>query len=146
MAANEKVKQATELLEKGVEEVFTSGRLAEYLDVMSRFHSYSARNCMLIYMQMPEATRVAGYKAWQQKFNRQVRKGEKSIAILAPIRHKSFPRLRPTSRQTWSASRSFAARSSLAPRFRWSGTSTSPTQNATATTAGARTESASVAA
>lgn len=89
---NEAVERAAELLERGVEEVFTSGKLADYLDVMSRFHSYSARNCMLIYMQNPEATHVAGYKAWQTKFNRQVRRGEKSIAILAPIKHKAVIR------------------------------------------------------
>lgn len=93
-----KVKYATELLEQGVEEMFTSGRLVEYLDVMSRFHSYSARNCMLILMQNPEATHVAGYKAWQQKFHRQVRKGEKSITILAPISHKTT--IRETNKDT----------------------------------------------
>lgn len=84
-----KVKQATELLEQGVEDIFTSGKMAEYLDVMSRFHNYSARNCLLILMQNPEATHVAGYKAWKTKFNRQVRKGEKSMTILAPIAHKT---------------------------------------------------------
>lgn len=84
-----KVKQATELLEQGVEGIFTSGKMAEYLTVMSRFHSYSARNCMLILMQNPEATHVAGYRAWQNKFHRQVRKGEKSLTILAPIAHKT---------------------------------------------------------
>jgi antirestriction protein ArdC len=93
-----KVRQATELLERGVEDVFTSGRMAEYLTVMSRFHSYSARNCMLILMQKPEATRVAGYKAWRQKFNRQVRKGERSITILAPIAHKTT--IRETNKDT----------------------------------------------
>lgn len=93
-----KVKEATELLEKGVEEMFTSGRLIEYFEVMSRFHSYSARNCMLILMQNPEATRVAGYKAWQQKFHRQVRKGEKSMTILAPIAHKTT--IRETNKDT----------------------------------------------
>ena len=94
----EKVKKATELLEQGVEEIFTSGKFAEYLEVMSRFHSYSARNCLLILMQNPEATRVAGYRAWQQKFHRQVRKGEKAMTILAPIAHKSI--IRETDKQT----------------------------------------------
>lgn len=83
-----KVKAAAELLEQGVEGIFESGRMAEYLEVMGRFHNYSARNCVLILMQMPEATHVAGYKAWQQKFHRQVRKGEKAITILAPIPRK----------------------------------------------------------
>lgn len=93
-----KVKRAAELLEQGVEDMFTSGRLVEYFEVMSRFHSYSARNCMLILMQNPEATRVAGYKAWQRKFHRQVRKGEKSITILAPIAHKTT--IRETNKDT----------------------------------------------
>lgn len=90
--ANEKVKQAAEMLEKGVAEIIDSGRLTEWLDVMSRFHRYSARNTILIWIQNPEATHVAGYKAWKQKFNRQVRKGEKAISILAPIKHKSVIR------------------------------------------------------
>lgn len=89
---SEKVKEAAELLEQGVADIFYSGKMAEYLTVMSRFHSYSARNCMLILMQNPEATHVAGYKAWQQKFHRQVRKGEKSMTILAPIAHKTTVR------------------------------------------------------
>jgi len=84
----EQVKAATELLERGVSEVFESGRFAEWLDVMGRFHHYSARNCILIMMQCPNATHVASYKKWQNDFNRQVRKGEKSIRILAPIQHR----------------------------------------------------------
>lgn len=75
-------------LEDGVKAVFSSGKYTEYLDVMSRFYSYSANNCLLIAMQKPEATLVAGFKAWQTKFNRQVRKGEKAIRILAPCPHK----------------------------------------------------------
>lgn len=90
--SNARVKQATELLEQGVEEMFQSGRLTDYLDVMSRFHNYSARNVMLILMQKPDATHVAGYRAWQRKFHRQVRKGEKSIGILAPVPHKAVVR------------------------------------------------------
>ena len=84
----EQVKAAAELLERGVNEVFESGRFAEWLDVMGRFHHYSARNCVLIMMQCPNATHVASYKKWQKDFNRQVRKGEKSIRILAPIQHR----------------------------------------------------------
>lgn len=86
---NEAVEQAAELIEQGVSEVFTSGRMADYLTVMSRFHNYSARNCLLILMQKPDATHVASYRKWQNEFHRQVRKGEKSIRILAPIAHKS---------------------------------------------------------
>ena len=95
---NERVKQAMGLLEQGVSEVFTSGRYQEYLEVMSRFHSYSARNCMLILMQRPDATMVAGYRKWQKDFNRQVRRGEKSIGILAPIQHKAV--VRETDKET----------------------------------------------
>lgn len=85
---SEQVKEAAQLLEQGVADIFDSGRFAEYLDVMSRFHHYSARNCVLIMMQCPEATHVASYKKWQKDFNRQVRKGEKAIRILAPIQLK----------------------------------------------------------
>lgn len=90
--AKEQVKQAMELLGEGVENVFTSGRFAEYMSVMSRFHNYSARNCLLIMMQCPEATHVASYRKWQKELRRQVRKGEKAIRILAPIQHKSVIR------------------------------------------------------
>ena len=81
----EKVRRITEQLEKGVAEVFTSDNYIEYLNIMSKFHDYSFNNCLLIAMQCPTATLVAGYRAWQKKFKRQVRKGEKSIKILAPI-------------------------------------------------------------
>ena len=82
------IKQITEQLEQGVKEVFTSDRYKAYLDAMSKFYDYSANNCMLIVMQMPEATLVASYKRWQKDFNRHVKKGEKAISILAPIQHK----------------------------------------------------------
>lgn len=81
----QKVKEITEQLEQGVAEVFTSDNFIQYLQVMSKFHDYSFNNCLLIAMQCPTATLVAGYKAWQKKFKRQVRKGEKAIKILAPI-------------------------------------------------------------
>lgn len=77
-----------EQLEKGVQEVFTSDRFQRWLDVQSRFHRYSASNTILIWLQRPEASRVAGYKAWQ-KLNRQVRKGEKGISIFAPMIYKN---------------------------------------------------------
>ncbi len=82
------IKEITERLEKGVKEVFTSDKYIEYLDFMGKFYDYSFNNTMLIYMQMPEASLVAGYKAWKTKFNRQVRKGEKGIKIIAPCPHK----------------------------------------------------------
>ena len=81
----EKVKEITEQLEQGVAELFTSEKFMAYLQAMSKFHNYSLNNSLLIWMQMPEATLVAGYKDWQRKFKRQVRKGETSIKILAPI-------------------------------------------------------------
>ena len=95
---NEAVEMAAQLIEQGVDEVFTSGKMAEYLTVMSRFYHYSARNCLLILMQKPEATHVASYNKWRKEFNRQVRKGEKSIRILAPIAHKST--IRETNKDT----------------------------------------------
>jgi antirestriction protein ArdC len=82
----EAVREAVELLDKGVAELFDSERWREYLTVMSRFHNYSARNCVLIMMQCPQATHVASYNSWKRNFGRQVRKGEKAIRILAPIR------------------------------------------------------------
>ena len=81
------IKAITEQLEQGVKEVFTSDKYIEYLRFMSKFTSYSFNNTMLIFMQKPNASLVAGYKSWQQK-GRQVRKGEKAITILAPCPHK----------------------------------------------------------
>lgn len=75
-------------LEQGVTDLFQGEEFRHYLDVMSRFHDYSARNCLLIMLQNPEATMVAGYQAWQDKFHRQVSKGQKGIKILAPSPHK----------------------------------------------------------
>ena len=86
--ANEAVKEITKKLEAGVHELFESDRYAEYLAFMSKFTRYSINNSLLIWMQKPDATLVAGYKAWQTKFKRQVRKGEKGIRILAPIPRK----------------------------------------------------------
>lgn len=80
----EKLKQITEQLEQGVAEIFTSEKYTEYLNTMAKFHNYSFNNTLLIAMQKPEATLVAGYQAWQRKFNRQVKKGEKGIQIIAP--------------------------------------------------------------
>ena len=74
-------------LENGVKAVFTSGKYAEYLNVMSRFHNYSFNNCMLIAYQCPERSLVAGFKAWQSKFERKVKKGEKAIKILRPYEY-----------------------------------------------------------
>ncbi len=81
---DERLTALTERLEKGVQDIFTSGRFAEYLSFMARFHHYSFGNCMLILMQCPHATQVAGYTKWKKEFGRQVKKGERGIQILAP--------------------------------------------------------------
>ena len=86
--ANKKMTEITKRLEAGVLGIFESGRYEEYLKFMSKFHSYSANNCILIMLQHPTATLVAGYRAWQ-KMKRQVRKGEKAIKIIAPCRYKA---------------------------------------------------------
>ena len=78
------MKEITERLEQGVKELFTSEMYTEYLRTMSQFHNYSFNNTLLIAMQKPDATLVAGYQAWQKKFKRQVRRGEKAIQIIAP--------------------------------------------------------------
>ena len=85
-AANTKnqVKEITDRLEEGVKNLFTGEKYLRYLQTMSRFHRYSTRNTVLIYMQKPDATLVAGYQAWQIKFGRHVKNGEAGIKILAP--------------------------------------------------------------
>lgn len=86
--AKERMDSVMETLDKGVKEVFESGRYEEWLRCLSQFHSYSARNTLLIMMQDPDATHVAGFNTWQKKFGRFVKKGEKAIWILAPTTHK----------------------------------------------------------
>lgn len=80
----DRIKEITERLEQGIRELFTSERYTEYLQTMSQFHHYSFNNTVLIAMQKPDATLVAGYQAWQKKFNRHVKRGEKGIQIIAP--------------------------------------------------------------
>ena len=80
----EKLKEITASIEQGIQDLFQSDKYAEYLRTMSRFHSYSVRNTILIHMQRPDATAVAGFNAWKKKFQRNVKKGEKGITILAP--------------------------------------------------------------
>ncbi len=84
----EKVKALTSDLEQGVKDLFSSEKYREYLDVMSRFYSYSPSNCLLIAMQRPDATHVAGYRAWQQNFGRFVKRDETALKILAPCPYK----------------------------------------------------------
>ena len=86
MAQSEKMKQTLDKLEAGVMEFFTSEKYITYLQVMSKFHTYSANNQILIAAQMPEATIVAGYNSWMRNFDRHVKRGEKSITILAPMK------------------------------------------------------------
>ena len=81
----QKVQEITDKLEEGLKELFESEKYKTYLSTMSKFHNYSFNNTLLIAMQKPEATLVAGYKAWQKKFERHVNKGEKAICILAPV-------------------------------------------------------------
>lgn len=83
-----RLEDINEMLEAGVQAVFESDQFRNYLDVMSKFYDYSANNCLLIMMQKPDATLIAGYRKWQNDFQRQVKKGEKAIRIIAPIMHK----------------------------------------------------------
>lgn len=85
---SEKVKAITEQLEQGVKDLFASEQYKEYLEFVGKFYNYSANNCLLIWLQKPDASMVAGYTTWQTKFKRQVRKGETGIKILAPCPHK----------------------------------------------------------
>lgn len=82
------IDEITKQLEDGVKDLFESDNYKNYLDVMGKFYNYSFNNCLLIAMQKPDATLIAGYKSWQNDFKRQVKKGEKAIKILAPIPHK----------------------------------------------------------
>lgn len=79
-----KIKEATEQLEAGIKDFFSSDSFQVYLDVMSRFHNYSFSNSVLIAMQKPDATLLAGYSGWQKKFQRHVNAGEQGIKIFAP--------------------------------------------------------------
>ena len=82
-------REITDKLEQGIKELFESERFKEYLRTMSKFYHYSFSNTLLIAMQKPEATYVAGYTSWQRNFDRQVMKGEKGIKILAPAPYKA---------------------------------------------------------
>ena len=85
----QQVREITDKLEQGIKELFESERFKEYLRTMSKFYSYSFNNTLLIAMQKPDATYVAGYTSWQRNFDRQVMKGEKGIKILAPAPYKT---------------------------------------------------------
>lgn len=87
MSQSEQIKEITEKLQHGIEDLFESEKYKNYLKTMSKFHSYSLNNTLLIAMQKPDATTVAGYGTWKQ-MNRQVVKGSKAIKILAPCIYK----------------------------------------------------------
>lgn len=80
----EKLKEITDRLEQGITELFDSERYKEYLRVMSKFHNYSFNNTLLIAMQKPDASLIAGFTAWKNQFQRNIKKGEKGIKIIAP--------------------------------------------------------------
>ena len=80
----ERLKDITDSIETGIKELFESDKYRQYLATMSRFHKYSVNNTMLIYMQRPDATHVAGFNKWRDQFGRSVKKGEKGIKIIAP--------------------------------------------------------------
>lgn len=84
----QQIKELTDQLEQGIRSYMESDRYKDYLTVMGRFTNYSIRNTILIAMQRPDATMVAGYTAWQKNFGRQVNRGEHAIKILAPMTYK----------------------------------------------------------
>lgn len=85
---NDSVKEITDKLEQGLKELFDSEKFKAYLNTMSKFHNYSFNNTLLIAMQKPDATLVAGFQSWQKNFERHVNKGEKGIKIMAPAPYK----------------------------------------------------------
>ena len=84
----ERLQEITAGIEQGIKELFESERYRQYLSTMSRFHHYSVNNTMLIYMQRPDATLVAGFNKWKNQFERHVKKGEHGITIIAPTPYK----------------------------------------------------------
>ena len=80
-----KVQTILKALEAGIEQIVDSDHFRAYLETMARFHRYSFNNVLLIKMQRPDATRVAGFRAWQEQFGRHVRKGERGIKIITPV-------------------------------------------------------------
>ena len=84
----DRLKEITDSIENGIKELFESEKYKNYLRTMSRFHKYSVNNTMLIYMQKPDATVVAGFNKWRDQFERNVLKGEKGIKIIAPTPYK----------------------------------------------------------
>ena len=84
----DRMREIVDSIENGIKELFESDKYRKYLTTMSRFHHYSVNNTMLIYMQRPDATHVAGFNKWRDQFGRNVLKGEKGIRIIAPTPYK----------------------------------------------------------
>ncbi len=87
-SSKDRLREITDSIEQGIKDLFESEKYKQYLRTMSRFHRYSVNNTLLIAMQRPDATRVAGYNKWRDQFGRHVRKGEKGIQIIAPTPYK----------------------------------------------------------
>lgn len=83
-SSKDRLREITDSIEQGIKDLFESDKYRQYLRTMSRFHRYSVNNTLLIAMQRPDATRVAGFSKWRNQFGRHVRKGEKGIQIIAP--------------------------------------------------------------
>ena len=86
--SKDRMREIVDSIENGIKELFESDKYQQYLSTMSRFHRYSVNNTMLIYMQRPDATHVAGFNKWRDQFGRNVLKGEKGIRIIAPTPYK----------------------------------------------------------
>lgn len=86
--AKAKLNEITEKLEQGIRNLFDSEKYKTYLRTMSKFHNYSFNNTLLIAMQRPDASLVAGYEAWKKNFDRYVKKGSKGIKIISPVKVK----------------------------------------------------------
>ena len=114
---SDKIKELTKKLEEGIKEVFTSGRYREYLSTMQKFHSYSYNNSMLILLQKPEASYVAGYKTWET-MERHVRKGEKGITIFAPCPYKAKKAVEVYDSKTGQVKRDIHGKKSPMPALR----------------------------
>ncbi len=86
---NKHIENLTQMLQDGLTEYTNSDKYRELLQVMSRFYHYSANNCLLIALQCPHASYVAGYTSWRNNFHRQVKKGSKAIRIFSPYTYKT---------------------------------------------------------
>lgn len=121
----DRMREIVDSIENGIKELFESDKYRKYLATMSRFHRYSVNNTMLIYMQRPDATHVAGFNKWRDQFGRNVLKGEKAFAssLLLPIRkrsRKSRPTPKPMRRcWTQTARPSLRKRKSVSLCSRW---------------------------